>query len=80
MPFPKKNTSVPVHLDRHSPVETCSNQQQQPENNINSPLPNLNNSSFLNNTQTTPNNPQQLGPIRTTYINQTLFTLMLAAA
>ncbi|CAK5077373.1 unnamed protein product [Meloidogyne enterolobii] len=67
MPFPKKNTSVPVHLDRHSPIETSSNQQQQPENNINSPL---NNSSFLNNTQTTPNNPQQLGPIRTTYINQ----------
>jgi len=67
MPFPKKNTSVPVHLDRHSPTETSSNQQQQPENHINSPL---NNSSFLNNTQTTPNNPQQLGPIRTTYINQ----------
>nr|CAD2196224.1 unnamed protein product [Meloidogyne enterolobii] len=69
MPFPKKNTSVPVHLDRHSPIETSSNQQQQPENHINSPL---NNSSFLNNTQTTPNNPQQLGPIRTTYINQNL--------
>uniref|UniRef100_A0A914L3X8 STAS domain-containing protein n=2 Tax=Meloidogyne incognita TaxID=6306 RepID=A0A914L3X8_MELIC len=70
MPFPKKNTSVPVHLDRHSPTETSSNQQQQPENHINSPL---NNSSFLNNTQTTPNNPQQLGPIRTTYINQQEF-------
>ena len=71
MPFPKKNTSVPVHLDLHSPVNIISSNNQQQQNNDDSPF-NLNNSSILsslNNTQTTPN-LQQLGSVRSSYINQ----------